>query len=133
MREQVAKRHAGAIVASPRGDVPRYQIIKAERAALDLLHHERRGRQDFCEGRKVEDRVVGCARRSRVKCQLPERVAPQDLTGGANLNRGSRKCPFSDCLLEYLPRGGKGQDPANAPRPIAERYSVPLGGLIRLS
>ena len=118
MREQVAKRHAGAIVAAPPGDVARDRVIEAERTSLDLLHHERHCRQDFCERREVENRVVGGSRRRLVKCQPPECLAPQDLTGGAHLDRGGGKCPFGDCLLEHPPRGGKGQDPSNAPWPI---------------
>jgi hypothetical protein len=65
-------------------------------------------------------------------------VAPQHLARVSNFDDGGGKRAVGDSLLEHPPGGGEsepvpGQDPANAPRPMAERYSVPFGGLIRLS
>jgi hypothetical protein len=60
-----------------------------------------------------------------------ERLSPEHLARGSDLDDGGRKGPLSNRLVEHAPGGdeadpgsripGAGQDPSNAPRPMAER------------
>src|SRR5262249_47612907 len=116
-----------------------------EHAALNLLHHHWRRGDNFGQGGEVEDRVVGGGRGTHVEGQRAEGLAPERLARGADLDDGCRKCAFGDRTLEELPGSveteagprradsASVQEPANAPRPIPVRNSVPFGGLIRLS
>jgi hypothetical protein len=131
VREQVAHGDSRSILAAPFRNMPRDRIVEREHAALELLHHEGRCRYNFGERGEVEDRVVGRRRGVRVVRQAAERLTPEHLGRGANLDDRRGKGSFGDRLLEHALRGveadpgsrtpGSRQDPANAPRPIAER------------
>ena len=131
MREEIAHCDVSPVGAAPFGDMSGDGIVERQHAALDLLHHDRCGRDDLGKRREIEDGVVRGRSGVDVECGPAERLSPEDLARGSDLDDGARKGALSDGLVEHAPGGdeadrrsripGPRQDPSNAPRPMAER------------
>ena len=145
MCEQVSHRDVRAIVAVPCCNVTRDRIVERQHAAFDLLHHHRCCRNNFGERCEIEDCVVGSDWRVAVVGQGSKRLPPLWRTGVADFDHRRGTGALSDrtvenvsCSLEPEVTSRRAddacaQEPANAPRPMAERKSDPFGGLIKLS
>jgi hypothetical protein len=103
MSQQIADGDRCATVfISPEGNVVRNWIVEAQAAAFDASHDQRRRRQDFCQRREVEHRVLARVPSLDFPGKMPEGLAPEWPVRGAYFDDGGGEGFDGDCALEYL-------------------------------
>ena len=96
MREEIAQGDVSPVGAAPFGDMSGDGVVERQHAALDLLHHDRCGRDHLGKRREIEDGVVRGRSGVDVECEPAERLSPEDLASGSDLDDGARKGALSD-------------------------------------